>query len=63
MQYLDIALEAASKSDRYYQHGAVLIKKGRVVGEGFNNFKLHAEVSALLNVYRILWGKKGKGQR
>lgn len=62
MEYLDIALETASKSNRYYQHGALLIKNGRIISEGFNDFNLHAEVSALLNVYRILRSKSRKGE-
>ena len=48
MEFLDIAVETASKSDRYYQHGAVLVRKKEVISKGFNDFSSHAEIRAIL---------------
>ena len=57
MEFVDIAVEMASKSAGYYQHGALLIRNGNIVGKGFNTASCHAELSAIENTYRVLWGQ------
>ncbi len=57
MEFIQAAVDTASKSVSHYQHGALIIKKGRVISEGFNRNGSHAEVSAILNTSRVLWGK------
>jgi len=56
MEFIDIAVETASKSPSYYKHGALLVKNGQVIGTGSNDSRLHAEVRAIQNMYRVLWG-------
>jgi len=56
MQFIDIAVETASKSSCYFKHGAVLIKNGQIIATGSNDSRLHAEVKAIQNMYRVLWG-------
>ena len=60
MEFLDIAIDAASKSCGYYQHGALLIRNGNVISVGFNDSRHHAELSAIENGYRVLWGQNRK---
>ena len=56
--FIDEAYNQAMKSDMNFNHGAVLIYRGKIVGRGFNTYinsnynctqkiSLHAEVSAV----------------
>lgn len=60
LSFVDLAVEESRKSHAIHQHGAVIIRNGRVVSTGFNNEKGHAEVNAIRNVYRLLRGSEGK---
>lgn len=60
-KFFQLAEKLAEKSTHYnHKHGAVLVRKGRVLGVGFNSYKtspksphpwkfIHAEFSAILN--------------
>jgi len=64
-----LALKEAVKSEHRYQHGAVIFRRGKVIGRGFNKtnrgtsrFKgywrgsLHAEIAALLDIRGAVHG-------
>ena len=56
--FLDEAYIQAMKSDMNFNHGAVIIYRGKIIGRGFNTYNntncnekdsLHAEISAINN--------------
>lgn len=59
MQYLQIAMEQAKKSIVRFKHGAVIVKKGKIVSLGHNKYCfscyaihkicIHAEINAIAN--------------
>ena len=58
MNLKKLAQEASLQStSKYHRHGAVVIRNGRAIATGYNNFKLHAEVNAVLTLRRVLWGQ------
>lgn len=59
MQFVETAVETASKSFGYYKHGALLVRNGNIVSWGVNDSSTHAEVKAIKNMYRVLWAKVG----
>jgi deoxycytidylate deaminase len=62
-KYMGMALVLASLSDHRFKHGAVLVKRGKIVGEGYNTYtksghgslqkSVHAEVNALESSSRL----------
>ena len=57
--FKDVAVEAASKScNKYYKHGALLVRNGKVIASGWNDEYRHAEHNAILAGYRLLQGFK-----
>jgi len=61
-KYFNLATNLALESDMLYRHGSVVVKNGKVIGKGFNNYRskcqnedgrselfpsIHAERSAL----------------
>ncbi len=54
----DRAIALAKKSTMNQRHGAVIVKNGEIIGEGYNHiasymshsFSCHAEVAAILNL-------------
>jgi deoxycytidylate deaminase len=38
-QYLNLCLEQASKSPLHYRHGSIVVRGGKVIGHGFNDFR------------------------
>lgn len=54
----DRALQVAKKSTMTHKHGALIIKNGEIIAEGFNHtadfmshsWSIHSEVAALLNL-------------
>lgn len=38
-QYLNMCLEQASQSPLRYRHGCVIVRGGKVIGQGFNDFR------------------------
>ena len=59
------AVEIAKESPHtYHQHGALIVKNGRVISTGFNDAKYHAEHNALRHVYHLLrFKRKGLQER
>ncbi len=53
------ALLLTNKSSMSFKHGALILRKGRVVAQGFNTEKEHAEMNAIKNLQRVLCGQKG----
>ena len=52
-----LAIDISRKSScKYHHHGAVIVRQGRVIATGFNDEKGHAEVNAVRNMWRVLWG-------
>ncbi len=54
--FLDEAINQATKSDMNFNHGCVIIYRGKIIGKGYNTYinsncydkvSLHAEVSAI----------------
>lgn len=59
-----VAIEVSRKSNaKYFRHGAILIRKGRVVSSGYNDETTHAEVNAIKNLERLLPGQTGRKER
>jgi len=55
----NVALQVSKKScAKYHRHGAVLIKNGDVISSGVNDENHHAEVNAVLRLYRVLCGER-----
>lgn len=38
-QYLNLCLEQASLSPLHYRHGSIVVKGGKVIGQGFNDYR------------------------
>lgn len=60
------AIALANKSTMQHQHGAVIVKNGQIIGEGFNyqsdfmchQWSIHSEVAALLSIKKQHRNKK-----
>jgi tRNA(Arg) A34 adenosine deaminase TadA len=59
--FLNEAINQAMKSDMNSNHGAILVRRGKIVGKGYNRyvnsncdkiFSIHAEVSAIKNALK-----------
>ena len=37
--YLSLCLEQASKSSRHYRHGCIIVRGGKVIGQGYNDHR------------------------
>ena len=37
--YLSLCLEQASKSSLHYRHGCIIVRGGKVIGQGYNDFR------------------------
>ena len=68
--FLDAAFNQATKSDMNFNHGSVVVYRGKIVGRGHNtyinsNYKdsLHAEVSAINDALRRIHPYKIKRMR
>lgn len=58
-KYLREVLDVANTSFATYQkHGALLIRNGKVISSGVNNEENHAEKSAIMKIYRNVYGVK-----
>ena len=56
-----IAVELSKTScASYHQHGALLVRKGRIISSAVNDENAHAEVNAVLKGYRLLCEKREK---
>ena len=52
-----VAQDTSRRSySKYQQHGAVLVRNGKVISTGVNNERGHAEVNAILRLRRLLPG-------
>lgn len=38
-QYLNLCLEQAAQSPLHYRHGCIVVKGGKVIGQGFNDYR------------------------
>jgi deoxycytidylate deaminase len=38
-QYLNLCLEQAAQSPLHFRHGSIVVKGGRVIGQGFNDYR------------------------
>ncbi|KAF1986955.1 hypothetical protein K402DRAFT_446175 [Aulographum hederae CBS 113979] len=45
--YLTLCLEQASKSPLHYRHGSIIVRGGKVIGQGFNDYRPGFEGGAL----------------
>ena len=55
------AVEVSRRSyAKYHQHGALLIRNGRIISSGVNDEFNHAEVNAIKKVYCLLPGLQGR---
>jgi deoxycytidylate deaminase len=55
MDYLTSeAVKISQQSCCHFKHGALVIKKGRIISSGYNDENNHAEVNALLKIQRLL---------
>jgi deoxycytidylate deaminase len=52
-KYLKTAIEQAKKSTYGYQLGAVVLKKNKIVGKGFNKLKTHRMLKERYGYYSI----------
>lgn len=60
------AISLANKSTMQHRHGAVIVKNGQIIGEGFNHeasfmchqWSMHSEVAAILNIKKQYRTKK-----
>jgi len=52
--FMNLAKEESEKSPMRYQLGAVIVKKGRVVAKGYNNYKTHPKFGTRENKWRTL---------
>ena len=48
--FKDEAIEASKKSYCHFQHGAIVIRKGRIISSSCNDDHNHAEINAILKV-------------
>ena len=48
------ALLLTSMSSMHFKHGALVIRKGKIVSRGFNTNKDHAEINAIKKLQRVL---------
>ena len=54
-----IAVELSKTScASYHQHGALLVRKGRIISSAVNDENAHAEVNAVLKGYYLLRRQK-----
>lgn len=49
------ALELCKQSCCNFQHGCLIVRQGRIVASGFNDYKGHAELNAVKNLQRLLY--------
>ncbi len=52
MEYTDYTINLSKNSPRYYKHGAVLINGNDIVAVGYNDYRRHAEINAILKYER-----------
>ena len=59
--FYETAYEQAIKSDMNFNHGAIVIYRGKIVGKGYNTYindnnkySIHAEVSAINSALKIV---------
>jgi deoxycytidylate deaminase len=60
------AISLANKSTMQHRHGAVIVKNGQIIGEGFNyethfmchQWSIHSEVAAIMSIKRQHRNKK-----
>lgn len=62
-KFIDEATNLAINSPCFCQHGCVLVRNGRIIGRGYNNynasqcsnscFSIHAEVSAIKQCFKF----------
>lgn len=58
-KYLKEVLDVANTGfAKYQKHGALLIRNGRVISSGVNNDNFHAEKSAIMKIYKNVYGVK-----
>ena len=58
MDVFDRALQLAKKSTMQHKHGAVIVKNGEIIGEGYNHltdfmchqWSVHSEVAAIMSL-------------
>ena len=50
LQITELLASEAKKSPMQYRHGAVIVKKGKILGSGYN---IHCQPPRLENIYRI----------
>lgn len=66
MDVFDRAIALANKSSMLHKHGAVIVKNGEIIGEGYNHqrthmchkWSIHSEVAALLSLKKVHRNKK-----
>jgi len=46
-QYLNLCLEQAAQSPLFYRHGSIVVKGGKVIGQGFNDYRSGFDGGAL----------------
>ena len=47
--YLSLCLDQASKSPLHYRHGCIIVRGGKVIGQGFNHYRTGFNGGALKN--------------
>ena len=62
-KFIDVATNLAKNSPCFCQHGCVLVRNGRIVGSGYNNYNvsndsdsnnsIHAEVCAIGQYFKV----------
>jgi deoxycytidylate deaminase len=45
--YLALCLEQAAHSPLHYRHGAIIVRGGKVIGQGFNDYRRGFDGGAL----------------
>lgn len=55
MDYLTSeAVKISEKSCCHFKHGALIVRKGRIISSACNDENNHAEVNAILKIERLL---------
>jgi deoxycytidylate deaminase len=62
-KFIDEAIILAKKSPCFSQHGCVLVRNGKIIGRGYNNYNssqysdscysIHAEVDAIKHYFKF----------
>ena len=37
--YLSLCLDQAAKSPLHYRHGSIIVRGGKIIGQGFNDYR------------------------